>query len=95
MVAPPDTVLAPGIVGNPARMGGRPTIAGTRITVERVLQMLAGSYAIEDIPRAYPHLSREQINAAIAYAGQLARKPVLVGATSQSPVHDVLDEQLG
>ena len=64
-------------------MGGRPTIAGARITVERVLQMLAGSYAVEDIQRAYPHLSREQINAAIAYAGRLAREPVTVPVASQ------------
>ena len=76
-----DTLLAPGIVSNPGRMRGRPTIAGTRITVERVLSMLAGGYTFDDILRAYPHLTREQITAAITYAEQLVRAQVPVGAS--------------
>ena len=48
---------------------------GARIIVECVIQLLAGSYAVEDTQRAYLHLSCEQINAAIAYAGQRMRKP--------------------
>jgi len=66
-----DIILAPGIVSNPARQGGRPTIAGTRITVELVLDKLAADQTIDDILADYPHLSREQILNAIAYAAQL------------------------
>jgi uncharacterized protein (DUF433 family) len=63
-----DTQLAPGIVRNPDRRGGRPTIAGTRITVEDVIARLAGGWTIEDILHAFPHLTREQVLQAISYA---------------------------
>lgn len=69
-----DTLLAPGIVANPERQGGRPTIAGTRITVERVLDKLAAGRTIDDILRDFPHLTREQILLAIAYAAQVMRE---------------------
>ena len=66
-----DTILANGIVSNPLRQGGRPTIAGTRITVELVLDKLAADQTIDDILADYPHLNRTQILNAIAYAAQL------------------------
>ncbi len=66
-----DTQIAPGIVTNPQRQGGRPTIQGTRITVELVLDQLAAGHSIEDILTDYPHLTREHVLHAIAYAAQL------------------------
>jgi uncharacterized protein (DUF433 family) len=63
-----DTVLAPGIVMNPERQGGRPTVAGTRITVEHLLDKHAAGRSIDDILVDYPHLQREQVLDAIAYA---------------------------
>lgn len=63
-----DTQLAPGIVTNQARRGGRPTIAGTRITVDDIIARLAGGWTIDDILHAFPHLTREQVLQAISYA---------------------------
>src|SRR5437870_3189733 len=60
-----DTILAPGIVTNPARRRGKPTLAGTRITVEEVLSKLAADWSIEEILDAWPHLTRQQILQAI------------------------------
>jgi uncharacterized protein (DUF433 family) len=77
MASDADTILAPGISSNPYRQGGRPTISGTRITVEIILDKLAGGQTIEDILADYPHLTREQILNAIAYAARLVH--------SQSP----------
>ena len=65
-----DTVLAPGISSNPLRQGGRPTIAGTRITVEIILDKLAAGQIIEDILADYPHLTCEQALNAVAYAAR-------------------------
>ncbi len=73
-----DMLLAPGISSNPLRQGGRPTISGTRITVELILDKLAAGQTIENILADYPHLTREHILNAIAYAARLVH--------SQSPV---------
>lgn len=71
---PTDTILAPGIVVNPARRRGKPTLAGTRITVEEVMSKLAADWSIEEILDSWPHLTRQQILQAITYATDLARE---------------------
>jgi uncharacterized protein (DUF433 family) len=53
---------------DPAIMLGKPTVRGTRITVELILRKLAEGASEDDLVRAYPQLSRESIRAAVAYA---------------------------
>lgn len=55
------------IVRNPEVMLGKPTIKGTRITVELIIRKLSGGYKIEEILEMYPHLNRLQILAALEY----------------------------
>jgi uncharacterized protein (DUF433 family) len=55
---------------NPKVMLGKPIIKGTRITVELILEKTTYGYGVDDILRAYPHLKREQVLAAYAYALQ-------------------------
>lgn len=50
----------PPIISNPNSMMGKPIIAGTRITVEHILE-------------AHPHITREQVLAAITYAAESVR----------------------
>ncbi len=76
-----DTTIAPGIVINPERRRGKPTLAGTRITVEEVLSKLAADWSMEEILDAWPHLTREQVLQAIAYAEQLVRQQTPAGAS--------------
>jgi uncharacterized protein (DUF433 family) len=64
----------PGIVLDPDLLGGKPTIAGTRISVDLVLEKLGDGETIDDILGDFPHLRREQIVTAIRYAAELARK---------------------
>ncbi len=45
---------------------GKPVIAGTRITVELILEKLAAGESPEQIIEAYPRLNREVIQAALA-----------------------------
>ena len=87
MTAPKDTVVAPSVVTNPARLRGRPTIQGTRITVERVLGMLAHGCSFDDIRESYPHLTRDQIADAVRYAQGLviAQTPGIPGETDPEP----------
>ncbi len=53
---------------NPQIMLGKPVIKGTRITVEIILKKLSQNIAIEEILVDYPRLTREDIQAAVAYA---------------------------
>ena len=53
---------------DPAVCAGDPHIAGTRITVELIQDHAAAGYSVEQIHHIYPHLSRVQIRAALAYA---------------------------
>lgn len=61
------------IVSDPAVMMGKPVIAGTHITVELILEKLAAGETFEQILVAHPRLTREAIQAALAFA---ARPPL-------------------
>ena len=58
---------------DPTVMMGKPVIAGTRITVELILEKLAAGETIEQILEAHPRLTRDAISAALAYAVQAVR----------------------
>jgi uncharacterized protein (DUF433 family) len=49
-------------------MLGKPVIKGTRITVEIILKKLSQNIAIDEILADYPRITREEVQAAIAYA---------------------------
>ena len=66
---------APRIVTDPRIMMGKPVIEGTRITVELILTRLAEGRSVDEILTEYPHLSREQVTAAIEYARSLVAHP--------------------
>lgn len=53
---------------NPKIMMGKPVIKGTRITVELILEKLSLGETVENIQEAHPHISKEQIHAALAFA---------------------------
>ena len=61
------------IVTRPAILGGKPVIRGTRISVEFILSLLSSGMGIEDVLSDYPHLTREDIRAALHYAENLVR----------------------
>jgi uncharacterized protein (DUF433 family) len=53
---------------NPKVMLGKPVIQGTRITVELILRKLGEGATPADLTQAYPHLTVDDIRAAIIYA---------------------------
>lgn len=63
----------PKIILDPNIMMGKPIIAGTRITVEHILEQLAGGRTIDQILEAHPYITREQVQAAINYAAESVR----------------------
>ncbi len=55
---------------NPRVMLGKPVIRGTRIPVELLLRKLGEGATVEALLDAYPHLSREDVQAALTYAAE-------------------------
>ena len=74
-----DTKL---IVSNPSIMMGKPVIAGTRISVELILEKIAAGETIEQLLEAHPRLTEEGIRAALLFAAQVLRADVIY------PIHE-------
>lgn len=70
----------PRISRDPAIMVGKPCIKGTRITVEHVLRALSQGVTVDGVLEEYPHLSREDVLAAVAYAADYMRREGLIAA---------------
>lgn len=65
------------IIVNPSICHGKACIKGTRIMVSVVLDNLATGLSADEIISSYPSLTKESIQAAIAYAAELARERVV------------------
>ena len=71
----------------PSVCHGKPCIKGTRIWVSLILDFLANGDSFDGILKAYPHLSRKDIQACIAYGAEAARERFI--PVPMSPVHEV------
>ena len=58
----------------PGKRGGKACIRGMRITVQDVLEYLAGGMTEEEILRDFSELTREDIKACLAFAADRERK---------------------
>ncbi len=56
----------PLVESNPNIMMGKPVVAGTRITVESILEKLAAGESKEQLLESHPRLTPEAIDVAIA-----------------------------
>ena len=65
------------IISNPEIMMGKPVIAGTRITVELILEKLSYGESIEQIIESYPQLTRESIYAALNFAAKALKSDII------------------
>ena len=62
-----DTKL---IQSDPSIMIGKPVVAGTRITVELILEKVAVGETVEQLLEAHPRLTKEGIQAALSFDTQ-------------------------
>ena len=70
------------IRSDPSIMMGKPVVAGKRITVELILEKLAAGETKEQILAAHPRLTREAIQAALAFAARALRADIVY------PIHN-------
>jgi uncharacterized protein (DUF433 family) len=67
------------IVTDQKIMLGKPVIKGTRITVELILKKLSEGMSLDEVIQAYPHLTREDILAALSYSADVISKEEIIG----------------
>ncbi len=72
------------VQSDPNIMMGKPVIAGTRITVESILEKLASGETREQLLSAHPRLTREAVDAALAFAAQALRADVIYPAPGKA-----------
>jgi uncharacterized protein (DUF433 family) len=65
------------IMADPRVCHGKACIKGTRIMVSVILDNLAVGESVDEIIRSYPSLTREDIQAAMQYAAELARERIV------------------
>ncbi len=70
----------PRIVATPTIMLGKPCIKGTRITVELILRKLGAGSSFADLLDDYPHLTEEDLRAALAFAADYLEHETVIAA---------------
>jgi uncharacterized protein (DUF433 family) len=68
-----DATLLERITVNPAICHGKPTLRGTRYTVEGVLELLASDMTHAEILEDYEGLEEEDLKACLLFASKLAK----------------------
>ncbi len=58
---------------DPAVCGGKPCIAGTRLWVSLILDLLADGLSETELRQEYPQLAHEDVLAAIAFGAEASR----------------------
>lgn len=68
------------ITADPDVLAGKPTIRGTRIAVDLILDRLAHGWTMEMLLEAYPRLVREDIHAALSFAAEILSEERYIAA---------------
>ncbi len=74
----------PLVVSDPNILLGKPVIAGTRLSVELILQKLSAGETIEQLLEAHPRLTREAVLAALGFAAEALQADVVYPIAGQS-----------
>lgn len=56
---------------DPEVLVGKPVIKGTRLAVEFIVGLLGDGWSVEEVLRNYPWITREDVQACLAYASEI------------------------
>lgn len=59
-------------------LNGKPVIAGTRISVEFIMELIASGATVDDIAKEYPHIPVNGIREAVVYAAESVKNEILI-----------------
>lgn len=76
-----DTPL---ITSDPSVMMGKPVVAGTRLTVEFLLEELAAGTTVDQLVASHSRLTPAAVSAALAFAAQALRADVVYPVVRRS-----------
>jgi uncharacterized protein (DUF433 family) len=68
----------PNIIADPGILNGKPCVAGTRISVELILEWLGTGGTPESVARKHPLLTPELVREAIRYAARFIKNEVVI-----------------
>ena len=68
----------PNIISDPDILGGKPIIKGSRISVQLILEWIAGGATVQEIVQKFPHLTEESVQEALLYAAHFASNEILI-----------------
>lgn len=74
MTAIRESEILSRITANSKVMGGKPTIRGTRFTVEHLLKALSAGLSFEELKEDYPFLEPDDVRACLLYAAQMVEE---------------------
>jgi uncharacterized protein (DUF433 family) len=72
------------VTSDPAILGGKPIIVGSRISVEMILEWVASGATRDDILKKHPQLAVEDIEQALNYAAAAVRNDVELTTRAKS-----------
>lgn len=70
------------IESNPDKLFGKPTIINTRISVDLILEKLAAGDTMDDLLKAYPKLTNDDIIACLLFAADSIKNEVIIPKAS-------------
>jgi len=62
----------------PEILSGKPHIAGTRLSIEFILELFASGATKQEVLKAYPQLTAEAVEEALKYAARSVKNEVLL-----------------
>ncbi len=65
------------IISDPQILVGKPTLKGTRISVDLVLRLLGGGWTQQQVLENYPNLTPEMLQAAFAFAAEVMENEIV------------------
>lgn len=68
----------PSITADPGILGGKPIVAGTRISVALIMEWLGTGADISSIAAKHPLLTEAKVLEAIRYAGRFAQNEIII-----------------
>lgn len=72
------------ITSDPDVMMGKAVVAGTRITVESIVERVGAGERIEDVVDSHPRLTREAVLAAISFAAEALKADVVYPSPTEA-----------